>query len=175
MPTTTDPADAYALLTDGRCVRVRSVTPADWQMVYDLAATLGPESLYRRFFSMPRRPAELLANALCAPHAGQHPAPGGALVALLEGRAVGLAEWYRTADPAEAEIAFETSDVLQGHGVATLLAEHLMLAAERAGIKVLTAITQGGNRRMLQVWVPKTLASWAFGSSGLAITDGDPR
>ncbi len=40
-----DRADAYALLTDGRCVHVRSVTPQDWQAVYDFAGTLGSQSL----------------------------------------------------------------------------------------------------------------------------------
>ena len=150
---TIDRADAYALLADGRCVRVRTVTPEDWQAVHEFVATLSPESLYRRFFSVPSRPAEMLANLLCAPRVEQSQPVQGALVALLGGRAVGLAEWYRTRVEGEAEIAFEVSDALQGHGVATLLAEHLMLAVERVGIRTLTAITQGGNRRMLEVFL----------------------
>ena len=148
-----DLADAYALLTDGRCVHVRSVTPEDWQAVHDLAATLGPDSLYRRFFSIPSRPGETLANALCTPGSGQGPPPQGALIALLDGTAVGLAEWYRTRREDEAEIAFEVSDAWHGHGVATLLAEHLMLAARQAGIRRLTAITLGENRPMIGVFL----------------------
>jgi len=148
-----DPADAYALLTDGRCVHVRSVTPEDWQAVHDLAATLGPDSLYRRFFTVPSHPGETLANALCLPDSGQSPPARGALIALLDGRAVGLAEWYRTRREGEAEIAFEVSDAWHGHGVATLLAEHLMLAARQAGIRRLTAITLGENRPMIGVFL----------------------
>ena len=148
-----DPADAYALLTDGRCVRVRSVAPKDWQAVHDLAATLGPDSLYRRFFGIPSRPGETLANALCPPGSGQSPPSQGALIALLDGTAVGLAEWYRTRREGEAEIAFEVSDDWHGHGVATLLAEHLMLAARQAGIRRLTAITLGENRPMIGVFL----------------------
>lgn len=148
-----DPADAYALLTDGRCVHVRSVTPEDWQAVHDFAATLGPDSLYRRFFTVPSRPGETLANVLCSPGSGQSPPSQGALIALLDGMAVGLAEWYRTRREGEAEIAFEVSDAWHGHGVATLLAEHLMLAARRAGIRRLTAITLGENRAMIGVFL----------------------
>ncbi|HET9172710.1 MAG TPA: GNAT family N-acetyltransferase [Actinospica sp.] len=153
MSTTTDRADAYALLTDGRCVHVRSVTPEDWQAVYDFAATLGRESLYRRFFSVPSHPGETLADVLCSPRVEQSPPTQGALIALLDGEAVGLAEWYRTGGRDEAEIAFEVSDALHGHGVATLLAEHLMLAAHRAGIRRLTAITLGENRPMIGVFL----------------------
>ena len=153
MDTEIDRADAYALLTDGRCVHVRSVTPEDWQAVYDFAATLGRESLYRRFFTVPGHPGETLANVLCSPRVDQNPPTQGALIALLDGRAVGLAEWYRTRRPDEAEIAFEVSDALHGHGVATLLAEHVMLAARRAGIRRLTAITLGENRPMIGVFL----------------------
>ena len=152
-PNTTDRADTYALLTDGRCVHVRSVTPRDWHAVHDLAATLGPESLYRRFFSIPSRPGETLANVLCTPGSAQSPPNQGALIALLDGEAVGLAEWYRTRHEGEAEIAFEVSDAWHGHGVGTLLAEHLMLAARRAGIRRLTAITLGENRPMIGVFL----------------------
>jgi acyl-CoA synthetase (NDP forming)/RimJ/RimL family protein N-acetyltransferase len=148
-----DLADVYALLTDGRCVHVRSVTPEDWQAVHDLAATLGPDSLYRRFFSIPSRPGETLANVLCTPGSGQNPPSQGALIALLDGTAVGLAEWYRTQREGEAEIAFEVSDAWHGHGVATLLAEHLMLAARQVGIRRLTAITLGENRPMIGVFL----------------------
>ena len=109
---TIDRADAYALLAEGRCVRMRTVTPEDWQTVYDFVATLSPESLYRPFFSVPSRPAEKLANLLCAPRAEQSQPVQGALVALLGGRAVGPAEWYRTGVEGEAEIAFEVSDAL---------------------------------------------------------------
>jgi GNAT superfamily N-acetyltransferase len=153
--TTIDRADAYALLTDGRAVRLRSATPADWQAVHDFAATLGPDSTYRRFFGSPRDPGVILADLVCAPQPEHGPPSHGGLLAVLDGEIVGLADWYRggreQAD--EAEIAFAVSDALQGKGVATLLAEHLMIAAERAGIRRLHAVTQGDNRDMLGVFI----------------------
>ena len=95
----------------------------------------------------------MLANALCPPEPEPYPPARGALIALLDERPVGLAEWYRTQQPDEAEVAFEVSDAMHGRGVATLLAEHLMLAARRAGIRRLTAITMGENRQMLGVFL----------------------
>ncbi|HWG26604.1 GNAT family N-acetyltransferase [Actinospica sp.] len=153
--TTIDRADAYALLTDGRAVRLRSATPADWQAVHDFAATLGPDSVYRRFFGSPRDPGVILADLVCAPQPEHGPPTHGGLLAVLDGEIVGLADWYRAADDRtdEAEMAFAVSDGLQGKGVATLLAEHLMIAAERARIRLLHAITQGDNRDMLGVFI----------------------
>jgi acyl-CoA synthetase (NDP forming)/GNAT superfamily N-acetyltransferase len=148
-----DRADAYALLTDGRAVRLRSVAPADWQAVHDLIDALGPDSRYRRFFGAPSDPGKLLADLVCAPQPEHGPATHGGLLAILDGRAVGLAEWYRAGGGEQAEIAFAVSDALQGRGIATLLAEHMMTAAERAGIRRLQAVTQGDNRDMLGVFI----------------------
>ena len=145
-------AGSFALLTDGRCVQIRAAQPSDWQAVHDFAAALGRASIYRRFFGYPKRPGKLLADAVCAPPAVREPRSRGSLLALLDGTVVGLAEWIRGKDPQEAEIAFAVADRLQGHGVATLLAEHLLDDANSAGIRRLTAITQAENRAMLDVF-----------------------
>ena len=151
--TTIDRADAYALLTDGRAVRLRSAAPGDWRAVHDFAATLGPDSLYRRFFGAPSDPGTMLADLVCAPQPEHGGPTHGGLLAILDGEVVGLAEWYRAGESDQAEVAFAVSDALHGHGVATLLAEHLMIAAERARIRRLLAVTQGDNRDMLGVFV----------------------
>jgi acyl-CoA synthetase (NDP forming)/GNAT superfamily N-acetyltransferase len=143
---------SYALLTDGGCIQIRAAAPGDWQAVHDFVAALGSESIYRRFFGFPSHPGKLVADAVCAPVGGRTPRPRGALLALLDGEVVGLAEWIRAADPAEAEIAFAVADRLHGHGVATLLAEHLLDDADRAGLHRLTAVTQAENRAMLDVF-----------------------
>ncbi len=143
---------SYALLTDGRCVQVRRARPDDWQAVHDFADTLGRSSVYRRFFGVPAFPGKLLADSACAPVPSGMPRSSAALVALLDGEVVGLAEWIRGDDPHEAEVAFAVADRLQGHGVATLLAEHLLDAAARAGVHRFTAITQVENRAMLDVF-----------------------
>lgn len=147
-------ADAYALLADGRAVRLRAATPEDWQLVHDFVESLGPDSLYRRFFGAPSDPGRRLADAVCAPVRDHGAGPThGALLALLEGEVVGLADWYRVKRSPDAEVAFAVADRLHGRGVATLLAEHLLLAAERAGLRRLVAVTQGDNRTMLGVFV----------------------
>lgn len=172
--TTIDRADAYALLTDGRAVRLRSATPDDWQAVHDFVAALGPDSIYRRFFGSPRDPGEILANLVCAPQPEHGPPTHGGLLAVLDGEVVGLADWYRSGKEKsdEAEIAFAVADELQGKGVATLLAEHLMIAAERAHIRRLHAITQGDNRDMLGVFIALGVPvdrSWSDGVCTLTI------
>ena len=145
-------AGSYALLSDGRCVQIRAAQPSDWQAVHDFAAALGRSSIYHRFFGFPKYPGKLVADAVCAPVPAGMPRPRGALLALLDGVVVGLAEWIRGVDPQEAEIAFAVADRLQGHGVATLLAEHLLDDADRAGLRRFTAITQAENRAMLDVF-----------------------
>ena len=143
---------SYALLTDGSYVRIRPAVPDDWQLVHDFAETLGHESLYRRFFGVPKYPGKIVANSVCAPATPGVPARNGALLALVGERMVGLADWHATDKPGEAEIAFAVSDDLHGRGVATLLAEHLLDAARGVGIERFTAVTQSDNRAMLDVF-----------------------
>src|ERR1700738_2449391 len=97
---------SYALLTDGTCVQIRAAGPADWQAVYDFAAALGRESVYRRFFGFPRDPGKSVGGAGCPPVPDEVPAARGALLALLGDRVVGLAEWIRADHSDEAELAF---------------------------------------------------------------------
>jgi acyl-CoA synthetase (NDP forming) len=143
---------SYALLTDGRCVLIRSATPDDWQAVHDFAAGLGRTSIYRRFFGFPKHPGKLVADAACSRVPETMPRPRGALLALLDGAVVGLAEWIRATQPQEAEIAFAVADRLHGYGVATLLAEHLLDEAERAGVHRFTAVTQAENGAMIELF-----------------------
>jgi GNAT superfamily N-acetyltransferase len=143
---------SYALLTDGSYVRIRPAVPDDWQTVHDFAETLGQESLYRRFFGFPKYPGKIVANSVCTPAAPASPARNGALLALVGERMVGLADWHATGTPGEAEIAFAVSDALHGRGVATLLAEHLLDVARRAGMSRFTAVTQSDNQAMLDVF-----------------------
>jgi GNAT superfamily N-acetyltransferase len=142
---------SYALLTDGTCVQIRSAGPGDWQVVHDFGAGLGRESVYRRFFAVPGDPGRIIAHAVCAPPAGAAP-ERGALLALRGDAVVGLAEWIGTGTPGAAEIAFTVADGLHGRGVATLLAEHLLDVAHRAGVRRLTAVTQADNHAMLEVF-----------------------
>jgi acyl-CoA synthetase (NDP forming)/GNAT superfamily N-acetyltransferase len=145
-------SSSYALLTDGSYVRIRRAAPEDWQAVHDFAAALGPESVYRRFFGLPNDPGRIVANAVCAPGGPATPSERGALLALRADEVVGLAQWIGTGKPGEAEIAFTVADSMHGKGVATLLAEHLLDAAHRSGVRRFTAVTQADNHAMLDVF-----------------------
>jgi acyl-CoA synthetase (NDP forming)/GNAT superfamily N-acetyltransferase len=163
---------SYALLTDGTCVQIRAAGPTDWQAVYDFAAALRRESVYRRFFGFPRDPGKSVAGAVCAPVPDEVPAARGALLALLGDRVVGLAEWIRADHPDEAELAFAVEDGLHGHGVATLLTEHLLDLARRVGLRRFVAITQADNRAMLNVFASLGIAVervWDEGTCLLSI------
>src|SRR5215471_15454011 len=76
---------SYALLTDGRCMLIRSATPDDWQGVHDFADGLGRTSLYRRFFGFVKYPGKLMADAACASVPTGMTRPRGALLGLLDG------------------------------------------------------------------------------------------
>jgi succinyl-CoA synthetase alpha subunit/GNAT superfamily N-acetyltransferase len=154
MQAMTEPVDRYALLTDGTCVQIRTARPADWQAVHDFAAGLSRDSVYRRFFGLPKYPGVIIADAVCAPRPdpGTAAASRGALIALRADLVVGLAEWIRAGKTDEAEVAFAVADELHRRGVGTLLAEHLLDTAYRAGVRRLTAVTQSDNRAMLEVF-----------------------
>jgi acyl-CoA synthetase (NDP forming)/GNAT superfamily N-acetyltransferase len=167
-----DDLGSYALLTDGACVQIRAAGAEDWQAVHDFGAALERESVYRRFFGFPKYPGKTIADAVCAPVPDTVPAARGALLALLGERVVGLAEWIRADDPDEAELAFAVEDGLHGHGVATLLAEHLLDVARRVGLRRFVAITQADNRAMLNVFASLGIAAkrvWDEGTWSLSI------
>jgi acyl-CoA synthetase (NDP forming)/GNAT superfamily N-acetyltransferase len=165
-------SNSYALLTDGACVQIRAAVPGDWQAVHDFATALERESVYRRFFGFPKYPGKIIADAVCAPGPVGVPASRGALLALLDDRIVGLAEWIRAERPEEAELAFAVADGLHGHGVATLLAEHLLDVARRVGVRRFVAVTQADNRAMLNVFASLGIEAkrvWDEGTWSLSI------
>jgi acetyl coenzyme A synthetase (ADP forming)-like protein len=75
-----------------------------------------------------------------------------ALVAELGDRLVGVAQYERTANEREADVAFVVADEHQGRGIATVLLEHLAVAARERGITRFVADTPSTNDRMLDVF-----------------------
>jgi acyl-CoA synthetase (NDP forming)/GNAT superfamily N-acetyltransferase len=140
--------ETHALLADGSTVQIRSARPEDHQQVLALYETMSVENLRLRFFGASRRSGRLAADRMCAP-----PAPGHhALIALLDGRIVGVAEYETGSDPASAEIALAVADDLHNRGVGTLLLEHMVHAARQAGITTFTADALADNHTMLKVF-----------------------
>ena len=140
---------AYALLTDGTTIEIRSARSDDFDAVRDMHSAMSTENLYLRFFGMSRMAAEQEAVRLC-----REPAPGrAALLAFLDGRLVGCGSYDSAgSDPGSAEVAMAVADDMHSRGVGTLLLEHLVSLASGRGVRTFVAETLGENAPMLQVF-----------------------
>ncbi len=74
------------------------------------------------------------------------------LLALMQGRLIGIGEFGVGSDPTEAELAFAVVDDHHHEGVATLLLERLAVVGRRCGLERLTARTMFGNHDMQLVF-----------------------
>jgi GNAT superfamily N-acetyltransferase len=127
-------------------VDVRALRDDDREGVAAFLRGLSMDTLYRRFFSVPRvddRLVDLVA----------HPSEccSEALVAVIGDRIVGLATYDRLeSDPAAADVAVVVSDEWQHHGVGTVLMRRLAGAAHRRGIERFTATMLADNRPVVE-------------------------
>ncbi|QBR93879.1 bifunctional GNAT family N-acetyltransferase/acetate--CoA ligase family protein [Nocardioides euryhalodurans] len=146
MPVTPVPPAADVLLTDGTVAVLRPLAAEDLPAVRALHDRASDESLRLRFFAAGRRPAQVYVDHLLASGTTT------ALVAELGGEVVGLVTAERIAEDSE-EVAFLVDDRLAGHGLGSLLLEHLAASAHDRGVRHLTAEVLTENRRMLDVFV----------------------
>jgi acyl-CoA synthetase (NDP forming)/GNAT superfamily N-acetyltransferase len=138
----------YALLTDGSTVEIRPASPGDGQEVRDLHAAMSPDNMYLRFFSLSPSAAQREAQRVCRAPGPDH----AALLAWRDGELIGVASYEPAGQEGTAEIAFAVSDHMHGHGVATLLLEHLVSLARRRKLTAFTAQTLADNTAMLRVF-----------------------
>jgi acetyl coenzyme A synthetase (ADP forming)-like protein len=123
-------------LLDGRMIHVRPLVPDDDDRLVAFHTALTDDSVYRRFFS-PTVDAHM--------HVG--------LVAELGDEFVGLARYDATPPTTHsAEVAFVVGDRHLGHGIGTVLLEHLAAAAREQGITRFVADTPVDNGQMLGVF-----------------------
>jgi GNAT superfamily N-acetyltransferase len=126
-------------------IEVRALAPADRDAVKSFLAGLSLDTMYRRFFSVPRvddRLVEMVA----------HPSEccSEALVAVAGGEIVGIASYDRlTDDPSAAEVSIVVSDRWQHHGVGSTLMRKLGGAARRKGVDRFTATMLTDNRAVV--------------------------
>jgi RimJ/RimL family protein N-acetyltransferase len=132
-----------ATMRNGEVVHLRPVTTDDGEMLGAFLAGLSEESRAFRF----------LSAGIDARGAGRElaAADGIGLLAVESDRLIGHACLIPT-DPGTAEVAFAIADAEQGHGLATLLLERLVEAAERLGIQRLTAEVDPYNHHMVEVF-----------------------
>lgn len=151
-----------AVLKDGTPLRVRPLRTDDAPRLLELYHKLSHESLYFRFFAVPRPDPEKAAYLADIDYVDQF-----ALLAEDASGIVATARFHRdAARPDHAEIAFTVADAMQGKGIGKILFRRLADIARARGVAFFDAEVLRGNERMIRV----------FDGSGLAATkrsDGD--
>jgi acetate---CoA ligase (ADP-forming) len=140
--------ESDVVLKSGATLRLRPIRPEDAEKLLVFFQRLSPDSLYFRFFSVPRLDVKK-ADAACQV---DYENTFG-LVGETSGRIVAVAHFYRDPNrPERAEAAFTVEDALQGQGIGTRLLERLADIARAKGIKVFEASVLARNRRMIGVF-----------------------
>lgn len=147
-------------------VEVRPLELDDHDDVLAFLGGLSLETLYRRFFSVPRIDERLVEMVV-------HPTEccSVALVAHQGGRIVGVATYDRVeVDPTAAEVAIVIADEWQHRGVGSTLMRKLGGAASRRGIERFTATMLSDNRAVVDfVHTIAPVARLHFDGSQLAM------
>ena len=138
------PADTL-VLADVTRVRLRPLGSADRDGLAALFARLSPESRYRRFLSP--KPALTPRELVYLTTIDRFHHEAVAAVDPRDGSIIGVGRYVRFADrPSVADVGFEVADELQGIGIGTALATHIVEHARANGLALLTAETLWDNR-----------------------------
>ncbi|NUW44221.1 bifunctional acetate--CoA ligase family protein/GNAT family N-acetyltransferase [Nonomuraea rhodomycinica] len=133
------------LLRQGGIAHVRPLCPGDRRALHELVDRSSEHSAYLRFFTGGRNTAHSYMDRVTGP--GYE---GRALVATVRGRLVGVAEYIPYGD-GRADLAILLDDAVHGHGLGTLLLEHVALDAAAHGVRELVADVLAENRAMISV------------------------
>jgi acyl-CoA synthetase (NDP forming)/RimJ/RimL family protein N-acetyltransferase len=137
-------ADAVdVLLADGGIARLRPFRSTDAAAVRSLHDEAPESSIVSRFFSPSRVAAQRYIDHLCE----SSPEEVTALLAEVDHEVVALATAERIRRDL-AEVSFFVSESAKGHGVATLLLEHLAARARETGVRRFVAEVMLDNRAM---------------------------
>ncbi|WP_377640559.1 GNAT family N-acetyltransferase [Oryzobacter terrae] len=148
MTTTTAPAARNGSLTASG-LALLPLRPGDTATVHEVFAQLSPRSAWLRFHTGLPRLTPGMARHLAAVVPGRHEA----VVAVLDGRPVGLGRWVT--DPScsgAVEVAVEVADAAQGRGIGGRLLAAVSDAARRAGARELVAHVHGDNA-LVAAWL----------------------
>ncbi|HEY3478304.1 MAG TPA: GNAT family N-acetyltransferase [Streptomyces sp.] len=141
-------AGSRALLADGDVVLVRPLHPADTAEVLTLHTRLTQQDTYFRFFGARPSGLDRLAAEMTA-----DPGPGHYAVGCYRrGELVGVANYEVLKDSRDAEVALVVDATVRTQGVATLLMEHLVSHARKAGLKRFVAEVLAENAKVLHVF-----------------------
>ncbi len=139
---------ADVVLRNGSTVTLRSPRADDGAALVALSRHLASGSLYSRFSTTPRPPADEIAGMLQA-----SPELQIVLVAESAGALVAVASCHRDdEEPDRAEVTFSVDERMQGRGLGTLLLEALARLAWARAIRTFDAYVLSGNDDMLRVF-----------------------
>ena len=144
-----DPLDADVLLADGSVAVVRSLLPGDRDGLERLHAGASDASLRLRFFATGRKAGQDYVDHLFD-HTGTPTA--ASLVVTVHGRIVALGTAEQVA-PDVAEVAFMVAEDMHGHGMGSLLLEHLAAVCRDRGVRRFVAEVLCENHAMLGVFL----------------------
>jgi RimJ/RimL family protein N-acetyltransferase len=135
-------------LRDGGWIKVRPIEPSDADGIVNLHARLSDRTRYYRFFSAyPRIPSADVKRFVTVDHHDRE-----ALVAVLGNDLVGVTRYERLANGVDAEVAFVVADAHHRRGIATVLLQHLVVAARAAGVTRFMAEVLPENTPMMRVF-----------------------
>jgi GNAT superfamily N-acetyltransferase len=141
------------LIRDGHALTIRAIRPGDKDRLLEHFRSLGRESVYNRFLSPKRELTDAELVRLTELDFDKH--VGLFAVRRVEGReeVMGVARYVvvEGSNPLRAEMAVAVSDAAQGHGIGTVLLEHLAGIAVSRGITAFEADVLGANGRMLRM------------------------
>ncbi len=136
-------------LRDGGGARIRPIKPEDGPLLVEFFEHLGPESRYFRFF----RIKETLEPKEVEFFTTVDYSDRMALIAVLDGRMIGLASYDREHDEeGTAEVAFAVADEHQGRGIGTQLLQLLTNHARSQGVQRFEAFVLPENRQMMRLF-----------------------
>ena len=135
------------LLADGTTAHVRPISPEDEPAIRAFYSHLSPETIVMRYFGPHPKMSQKELDGLL--HSDGVDVV--VLIAEVHDMIVAIAQYYREPGRDDAEVAFLVDDRYQGHGVGTILLEHLASVARRHGIRQFAADTLTENHKMLRV------------------------
>ncbi|GII76709.1 GNAT family N-acetyltransferase [Sphaerisporangium rufum] len=140
------PEECDVLLRDGGIAHIRALRRADRAALHELVDASSERSVYLRFCTGGSGTAHGHMDRMTGPGY-----PGRAIVALVRGRPAGVAEYIPDGTGERAELGILLADRSHGHGLGTVMLEHLAVHAADEGVQELVAEVLPENRTMLRV------------------------
>src|SRR5271154_534065 len=141
-----------ATMLDGAIVRVRAIRPDDRDRLHDHFRGLSEQSVYFRFMGIRRDLSPDDLKRFTELDFKNHVGLIATTTENARERIIGVGRYIVGTDPRRAEVAFAVRDEFQGHGIGTLLLDHLRLIAAANGVSEFEADVLGENRQMLEMF-----------------------